>query len=273
MRIYTFCALAFSVFSNFCFSQVGIGTTTPEGVLDVYSSNSALVLPRNDDPDGADNIAGNEDDGVLVPVEGMIVYDKADKVIRFYDGTKWQVLTTPGNPTTSNDGVVKILSGDTTAEEKPHFTILSSSSADFTTDTYYQIVYETGLNFDSAPITSWPQNVVSPGESSIYDASSGAFFENNVTGQVHMWRVVMNYQKQGSSNYDAYVTVKMENNVTGAPLVTSMYAAATNGVLTFNFITVTSDESLDEGYTISLKCTNRINLTVDHLTRVSLFKN
>ncbi len=44
------------------FSQVGVGTTTPEGALDVVSSNSGLVLPR---------VATTA--AVTTPVDGMMV--------------------------------------------------------------------------------------------------------------------------------------------------------------------------------------------------------
>lgn len=271
--ITSFVFLLFCIFSNFSIAQVGIGTTEPEGILDVVSDTSAMVLPRNTDPDGDDNIAGNDDDGVLVPVEGMIVYDKTDKTVRYFDGTKWQALSAAGNPATSNEGVVKIESGGGSALSKPYFHIVSSTGATYTTDTYYPVSYTTGLNFAAEPTTSWPENAPDQTETGIYKAATGAFFDNITAGQVHIWRVVIDFAKQGSSNYDAYVTVKMENNGDGAQLVTSNYAASTTGVLTFNFITIAKTTSINNGYTISVKCTNKIDLTIESITRVSTYKD
>jgi hypothetical protein len=38
--------LIFMICSSFTFAQVGINTTSPLGVLDVTSGNSAVVLPE-----------------------------------------------------------------------------------------------------------------------------------------------------------------------------------------------------------------------------------
>jgi len=60
------------------FAQVGIGTTTPEGVLDVVSSNSALILPR------VANTAA-----VATPVNGMLVYDLSTNCFKSYQNGGW----------------------------------------------------------------------------------------------------------------------------------------------------------------------------------------
>ena len=67
---------------NIAYSQgtVGINTTTPEGVLDVVSSNSAIILPRNSNP------ATN----VVLPKAGMIIYNSTNKYIQYFDGTVWK---------------------------------------------------------------------------------------------------------------------------------------------------------------------------------------
>ncbi|MEN8886231.1 MAG: FISUMP domain-containing protein [Winogradskyella sp.] len=59
-------------------AQVGIGTTTPEGALDVVSTNSALILPR------VANTAA-----VATPVNGMLVYDLSTNCFKGYQNGGW----------------------------------------------------------------------------------------------------------------------------------------------------------------------------------------
>ena len=53
--------IAMSIMS---YTQVGIGTTTPQGALDVVSENSGIIFPRVANVKIVEN-----------PVNGMIVYD------------------------------------------------------------------------------------------------------------------------------------------------------------------------------------------------------
>ena len=62
-------SLVFLCVCAFAKAQVGIGTTTPEGALDVVSSNAGMVIPRVSDIDSVTTPDGNP------PVDGTIVYD------------------------------------------------------------------------------------------------------------------------------------------------------------------------------------------------------
>ena len=67
------------------FAQVGIGTITPEGALDVVSSDSGIILTR------VTNTAA-----VTSPVNGMLIYDIADECTKTYQNGAWSgCLTTP----------------------------------------------------------------------------------------------------------------------------------------------------------------------------------
>jgi len=71
-------SIAFIIVSFTLTAQVGIGTTTPEGALDVVSENSGLILSR---------VANVSE--VTSPVDGMMVYDIFNKCIRPYEGGSW----------------------------------------------------------------------------------------------------------------------------------------------------------------------------------------
>lgn len=251
-------------------AQVGIGTSDPEGVLDIVSDDSALVLPRNEDPDGSDDIAGDADDGVTAPVEGMLVYDKTDKMVKFFDGEKWQSMNYIGNPTTTNEGVVKINSGGS-SENQPYFDIKTGGSATHVTNTFYQVTYNSPLNFSDEPVTSWPEGTPS-GEDAIYDNSDSTFYENDVEGQVHLWRVVVSYTQSGTGS-DTFVVVQLKNPVSGFVLEDSSPAVSTSGTLTYLFLTVADESSLTNGYEFFVKANGKVEITFDSITRVSLLKD
>ncbi len=251
-------------------AQVGIGTSDPEGVLDIVSEDSALILPRNEDPDGDDDVVGDDNDGIANPVEGMLVYDKSTKMIEFFDGEKWQAMNYIGNPTTTNEGVVKINSGGA-SEDQPYFSIQTGGNAEFQTNEYYQVTYDSPLHFSDSPVTSWPEGTDS-GEDSIYDSSDGTFYENAVEGQVHLWRVVVEYEQTGTGS-DTYVVVQLKNPVSGFVLEDSSPAVSTTGTLTYLFLTVADESSLTNGYEFFVKANGKVNITFDSITRVSLLKD
>ncbi|AEW86136.1 hypothetical protein B0A78_11910 [Flavobacterium columnare NBRC 100251 = ATCC 23463] len=90
--------------------QVGIGTVTPQGILDISSNTSGLVPPR------VQLTASNSEAPVLNPqggsiAEGTIVYNTVtagiapnDVVSGFYywNGTKWLLLTNQSTTTPTN---------------------------------------------------------------------------------------------------------------------------------------------------------------------------
>lgn len=68
------------------FSQVGVGTPTPRGALDINTpttNNKGLVLPTNDDPKNMINPMGGS---IAV---GTVMYDSTLKCIRFYKPSGW----------------------------------------------------------------------------------------------------------------------------------------------------------------------------------------
>ena len=82
-----FLILLFFAASLTTFAQVGVGTTSPEGVLDVVSSDSGIILTR------VANTAA-----VTSPVNGMLIYDIADTCTKGYQNGAWSdCLTSTDN--------------------------------------------------------------------------------------------------------------------------------------------------------------------------------
>ena len=85
-------ALAF-VFN--CFSQVGIGTTTPNpsSILDVSSTNQGFLPPR---------MTTAQRNAIVSPAEGLIVYNTDCRSLDFFNGTSWisgnNPVTTANSP-------------------------------------------------------------------------------------------------------------------------------------------------------------------------------
>ena len=75
------------------FAQAGIGTTTPEGALDVVSSDSGVVLPR------VANTAA-----VTNPVNGMLIYDLTSTCIKAYENGDWSGCLSTGSGTSPGGG-------------------------------------------------------------------------------------------------------------------------------------------------------------------------
>ena len=60
------------------FAQVGVGTTSPQGTLDVVSTNSGVIVPR---------VANTT--AVTSPVNGMMIYDLSLNCFNFYENYAW----------------------------------------------------------------------------------------------------------------------------------------------------------------------------------------
>lgn len=77
---------------------IGIGTTTPNtnAVLDIFSNNKGILIPRVGDT------------GIITsPLEGLIIYNKNTKTPYYHDGTRWVSLggRLPAGVTSSLSGI------------------------------------------------------------------------------------------------------------------------------------------------------------------------
>jgi len=136
------------------FAQVGIGTTTPEGVLDVVSTNSALILPR------VANTAA-----VAAPVNGMLVYDLSSNCFKGYQNGGWSdcgfapsaaalaaasdaVLTQIGNEADSPDTVNSVVTAAQLSTILPAITGVEAAN-----QTAYQDYIDANPGSFSSPAT------------------------------------------------------------------------------------------------------------------------
>jgi hypothetical protein len=73
----------------FCLiGQVGTGTVSPKGMLDITSNNSGLVIPRVTKIEDVTDGNGNG------PVDGTVVYDVSRDQTCFRIDGSWSVLAT-----------------------------------------------------------------------------------------------------------------------------------------------------------------------------------
>ncbi|MCW9036977.1 MAG: FG-GAP repeat protein, partial [Altibacter sp.] len=87
-------------------AQVGIGTTTPQGELDIVTSaDLGLVVPRVSDIDNVTDGSGG------TPVNGTVVYDLSRESICYYTNNRWICLTSDASGTVTISDNTMPLSG------------------------------------------------------------------------------------------------------------------------------------------------------------------
>lgn len=106
----------------FCmsFSQVGIGNSTPNGVLDLTNSNTdskvyPLVIPTKSGADASSNVI-NPRPGQSLAV-GSVYYDLTEDCLKVYDGTQWKCEGFPEGGITALDCTSAVTSQVLTAGE------------------------------------------------------------------------------------------------------------------------------------------------------------
>ena len=101
--------------SSFCYSQVGIGTTTPNGALDINSSTNGVIVPNVALTSRATSAPIVNPNGGGAPLDGTLVWNTAtagsspNNVVPgfyFWDGSAWIAIAGDGgkNWTTSGNG-------------------------------------------------------------------------------------------------------------------------------------------------------------------------
>ena len=251
--------LALVCFSR-VWSQVGINTTSPKGVLDIVSTTSTVIIPRLPNPES-----------IAAPVEGMIAYDTTNKTIRYYDGTTWGTLVYSRELKKSNDGTVKINAAGAGAGTKPSWTNVPAN-------TTRQVTYASPLVYAASPATHWPENSLTS-DAMVYKTNQ--FIENGVMGQVHQWRIIINYTKS-SNILSQDVRFILRNPISGfrSEISGVIPSSKTSGILVYNFTTIADGASLPPplgtggGYILEWVASDTItSLSIDSITRISFQRN
>ncbi len=264
-------------------AQVGINTTTPNGasVLDIVSNQKGILIPRLSDADRNANLADNDPltvppAGVVNPnlTSGTLIFNTTSNTFQYWDGTSWRQLFVTTSSQAGNDGVVKVNSGN--ANVKPSINLTASGSG---YGPKQQVLYATPLVFAPSPTTSWPETTVPfPGvTANIYTSASGKWRENEIYGQVHIWRLIANVTPGSNSSGSVKATFRNPDSgfeVTSIQLLPSGSSGVGN-LLTFYFFTIADAASLDpgRGYQLFMESDTNCNVLVDSFTRVSLFKD
>ncbi len=211
-KILTFFILLFIY--GFVYAQVGIDTTTPNGatVLDIVSNQKGILIPRLTDTDRDTYLADNN--ASTVPPAGVmnanltagtLIFNTTTNNFQYWDGTLWRQLFVPTSSQAGNDGVVKVNSGN--ANVKPSFSLSAAGSG---YGARQQVTYTVPLVFAASPTTSWPETTVPfPGvTANIYTAATGKWRENEIHGQVHIWRLIANITPGSNSSGSVKATLK-----------------------------------------------------------------
>ncbi|WP_232509166.1 hypothetical protein [Chryseobacterium sp. StRB126] len=267
---------------GFVCGQVGINTTTPNGatVLDMVSHQKGILIPRLTDTDRdtylADNVASTVPPAGVVNANltaGTLIFNTTTNNFQYWDGTLWRQLFVPTSSQAGNDGVVKVNSGN--ANVKPTFSLVASGNG---YGTRQQVIYATPLVFAASPTTSWPETTVPfPGVTSNIYTANNKWRENEIYGQVHVWRLIANIMPNSNSIGSVKATFKNPDSgfeVNSIQLVPS----GSNGVgnlLTFYFYTIADPASLDpgKGYELFMESDINCGVQIESFTRVSLFKD
>lgn len=240
-------------------AQIGINTSSPKGVLDIVSTTSAMIISRLPNPGT-----------IAAPVEGMLAYDTTNKSIRYYDGASWNTLINT-KLTKPNEGVVKINAGGTGEGIKPKWTNVAANST-------HQVTYTLPLIYATPPTTSWSENSVTA-DSKIYNGNQ--FIENAVLGQVHQWRLIVNYTKNANI-YSQDIKFILRNPLSAFRLEISgvIPSSKTSGILVYDFTTIADGASIPSpigtgvGYILEWVPSDEIlTMSIDSITRVSFHKD
>lgn len=240
-------------------APIGISAVNPSALLEMQSTTKGFLQPR---------MTTVQRDAIVSPVSGLSIFNNTVFKPNFYNGSEWEEVTTTKD---YNEGKVKV---------NGHMGIQPSYTLAINTD---QIVYYgTGigsdtLNLSTAPTTEWPQNISTPVDSNLYNASDSTFYENFVLGQTHLWRVILDYSGK-STNDNVGLNVLLRNTLSGFESNATLTLPSGRTSDTDQqalILTIADDASLPPpfgtgvGYQLVLNCNKAITVTVKSVARIS----
>jgi hypothetical protein len=248
--------------------------------------------------------------------EGTMIYNTDVKAIQYWDAaaSRWSTVMSPPGFATGNDGTVLMNFpeyGTNGAYELTLSPSLLRSTYEWTvtkkdydvtgtliaTDNTFLVQEDetvfgpevpaafNNADFDIAPspVTRWPDNASDRTKSGIWDNTNKTLIENKIEGQVHFWRIVIQYQVANGNAQKGSLQAKLVNpNSTFQTSNTTSIIDGNGGALatsTFLFVTVADNLSLPNlqngglGYELSFSSNDDITISIRSILRISIFKD
>ncbi len=135
------------------YGQVGIGTTTPEGALDIVSTNSGLILSR---------VANT---AAVTAVNGMMIYDMSSTCVKAYENGAWTACL-------SAEALYALVDCDMNGFEGAYVVGLSSDASNDFTLTITNYSGTADFSFNTSDLTLSGSGIGSMSVSSVSPASA-----------------------------------------------------------------------------------------------------
>ena len=144
---------------------------------------------------------------------------------------------------------------------------------------------EDDFTLAAAPKTNWPANAPDTSKSGIWDQSSNkTILENSLEGQIHLWRVIIEYKVPDKTHHKS-IEVAFENPNPSSTFLstikTGMVEEEKDNIVTATFLLITIPDSLSipgsadggVGYKIGFRANEKVSISVLSILRVSLYKS
>ncbi|WP_438967068.1 hypothetical protein [Flavobacterium sp.] len=201
------------------YAQVGIGTTNPEGALDVVSTNSGIVVPR------VANTAS-----VTTPINGMIIYDLSSNCFKGYQNGAWSdcgfvpvnpILVQVGNEGDAPNTVPSVVTAAQLASVPGVTDVVSANEAG------YQAYIDANPALFSAPATVAEVNAmiaaVNATAPTTITSTTGKIWMDRNLGATQVATSVTDYLAYGDlyqwgRKADGHEKITWSNSTTGSPV-------------------------------------------------------
>lgn len=172
-------------------------------------------------------------------------------------------------------GQVKINSGNTV---QPVVNLVTTSAGTAAPEQIFN--YDYPLAFSSSPTTLWPPMDTVADQTTIWDDTNNTFLENDLGGQVHLWRFIFTWNKPIQTAKKFMIRVRLYNALSSFTETKESYVSeeTSTGDLNFNFITIADSFSLPsgsgQGYNLAATVigdnASNCDITLVSTTRISL---
>lgn len=214
-------------------------------------------------PYGINTIKGtNAEMLALLPANlyvGLVFYNEENNTYYTWNGNEWNGL--------NNDGKVKI---NGSGGVQPSLVLVANTPQ----------VLDYGaaaLDLSPSPITEFPQNILLPTDSDVWNDTDNTLIENPILGQTHNWRVIFDYSGKNLNDV-ASIDIRLVNPISGFAtddvIVTAEGRTADTDLQAY-LTTIADSNSLPaplgtgKGYELYFESNKALTITVKSVTRIS----